>query len=73
LLEILVTTGFFGLVSYLFILSRGFANLFKRRGDFSKILLLSLVLFVFHSQTNVISIAEELIFWFILGSSIKSY
>ena len=73
LLEILVTTGLLGLVSYIFILGRGFVNLSKDRSVLPKILLLSLVLFVFHSQTNVISIAEELIFWFILGSSIKPY
>jgi hypothetical protein len=32
-----------------------------------RMLLASFLLYLFHSQTNVISISEEVIFWLILG------
>lgn len=62
LLEILVTTGIFGFLIFLAIIFRALDQLFGK-----KVLLVVFLLFLFHSQTNVISINEELIFWLILG------
>ncbi|OGK19319.1 hypothetical protein A3G67_01555 [Candidatus Roizmanbacteria bacterium RIFCSPLOWO2_12_FULL_40_12] len=66
LLEFLVTTGIFGLLAYLAILIRFFLR-FLRENTVSYYAFLSLLLFVIHSQTNIISISEELIFWILLG------
>src|SRR3989344_3471603 len=66
LLEFLVTTGIFGLLAYLAILIRFFLR-FLRENTVSYYTFLSLLLFVIHSQTNIISISEELIFWILLG------
>lgn len=62
LLEVLVTTGAAGLGVYLAII---ILTLKKTWHD--KTFFLVLLLFLFHSQTNVISIGEELIFWLVLG------
>jgi O-antigen ligase len=64
ILEILTATGLGGLAIYLTIVGRLAKQLWQKK---SKVLFLTLLLFLFHSQTNVISIAEELIFWLILG------
>jgi O-antigen ligase len=71
-LEILTTTGLFGLLVYLAIVLRAAKNLLKSKRKFHKYALLALLLFIFHSQTNVISIAEELFFWLIIGMSAKT-
>lgn len=60
LLEVLVTTGAAGLVLYILIVAAVYKKL---TGDY----LLILVLFLIHSQTNVISVSEELLFWIMLG------
>ena len=65
-LELLVTTGIFGLLAYLGILTRFFFR-FIRESAVPFYMFLSVFLFVVHSQTNVISISEELVFWVILG------
>lgn len=75
LLETLVTTGIVGLTLYLFIWGVLFKKVHsaivksKSHQDtlWHKTMLLTLIIFLFHSQTNIISINEELIFWFILG------
>lgn len=59
-LEILVTTGVLGLAAYLTLVVR----LFRRLAGLN---LLMLVLYLWHSQTNVISVSEELLFWILLG------
>lgn len=69
-LEVLVTTGIVGFTFYLALISTGFLNLLKNR-SLRNPLLYIFVLFLLHSQTNVISIAEEAIFWIILGVSAK--
>jgi O-antigen ligase len=72
LVEILVTTGILGFTIYILIIGR-LLTIYKRRGDeFSKILLMSLIIYLFHSQTNVISISEEIIFWIILANALKT-
>jgi O-antigen ligase len=69
LLEILVTTGAVGFIIYLLIVIRTLTNLKAKRDDYAKILGISLTLYLFHSQTNIISVSEEMIFWIIVGLS----
>ncbi|MFH0863598.1 MAG: O-antigen ligase family protein [Candidatus Gottesmanbacteria bacterium] len=66
-LEILVTTGLVGLIIYLTIVLKVAGRLWQK----SKILFLVLVFFLFHTQTNIISIAEELILWLTIGISLS--
>lgn len=73
LLEIMVTTGLIGIILYLTLVARIFYNLFYSRSIYKNYLLLALTLFIIHSQTNIISISEELIFWLIAGISAKIY
>lgn len=84
LLEVLTTTGLVGFVLYSGIIFRtiggiGPASTSPRRGreirgdkGWKKTLLLTFLLFLFHSQTNVISINEEMIFWLIAGIAFAS-
>ncbi|MAG59538.1 hypothetical protein CMO96_01985 [Candidatus Woesebacteria bacterium] len=72
--EILVTTGIVGAVVYLAIvlwaLGRLYMALKGSKGEYRmwvKTLSLVFLLYLFHSQTNVISIGEELLFWLVLG------
>ncbi len=71
LLEVLVTTGLAGFLVYLVLLLYIFVRLVKaylKNKNLWNICLLSVFLiFVFHSQTNIISISEEIIFWLIVG------
>ena len=70
LLEVLATTGFVGLSIYVTILTILVVKLIKiqkNEGTAAKILLVIVLMYMFHSQTNIMSIAEELIFWLILG------
>jgi len=62
LLEILVTAGILGFIIYLLIIFRTLILLFDK-----KVFFLTFLLFLFHSQTNVISINEEMMFWLILA------
>lgn len=70
LLEILVASGLIGLISYL---SLFVAVIYKLRkgffflGSWRLTLFTSLLLYLFHSQTNVISINEEMFFWLVSG------
>lgn len=71
-LEVLATTGIIGLAIYIGIIARTFFLLTlkvrnKAYDYWPKILLLVFILYIFHSQTNVISINEEVIFWVIAG------
>jgi len=82
MLEILVATGWPGLIIYLaFISSLLFITFSKYRkitlkkrttNQYYLAILMCLVLYIFHSQTNVISIMEEIIFWFCVGLIISS-
>lgn len=67
ILEVGVTTGFIGLLVYLGIIIQGTLSLARNKNSFAKYYLLSFFLYIIHSQTNVISISEEIIFWIILG------
>ncbi len=68
-LEVLVTTGAIGLGVYLLIIGWVFWRLVKNRNKdkWHKTLFLVFLLYLFHAQTNVISIGEELFFWLVLG------
>lgn len=71
LIEVLTTTGVLGLLLYLSIIVRLIINLsnkYKSQKDpWSFTVLATFILFLFHSQTNVISITEEMLFWFVVG------
>ncbi len=71
LLESAVTTGLAGLAAYVLVLI-GLGSVLVRRYLTNKsvwniALLCVFCMFVFHTQTNVISISEEIIFWLLLG------
>ncbi len=71
-LEIMVTTGILGLIAYLsaliFPIKRLVGKL-KKKYDKAwwQTVAFVFLLYLFHSQTNVVSIAEEMIFWFSVG------
>jgi O-antigen ligase len=67
-IEILVTTGLVGFTAYLLIILRVFYNLVRYK---KYVLLTVLVMFVVHSQANIISISEEVFFWLLVGLSAK--
>lgn len=72
ILEILSTTGVIGFLIYLCILGFILKKLLPNPGKtftWNRALFISLFLFLFHSQTNVISINEEFLFWLILGTT----
>lgn len=75
ILEVFATTGIAGLIFYLLILVRLGYKLFislrikNKKYLWHETLFLVFILYIFHSQTNVISIGEEIIFWVILGIS----
>jgi len=69
--EILISTGLFGLIIYILFTGKSINNLFTSQGKVARYLLMSLVLYVIHSQLNVISISEEAVFWIITGISTK--
>ncbi|MCL5090737.1 MAG: O-antigen ligase family protein [Patescibacteria group bacterium] len=68
LLEVLVTMGLIGTAIYILTIMRGLRDL---RALKEKTWLIVFLLFLFHSQTNIISINEEMMFWLILGISAK--
>jgi O-antigen ligase len=61
-LEVLVTTGVVGLVTY-----AGLAAAVVWRLRRNRWLLSVALLYLLHSQTNVISINEEFVFWWLVG------
>ena len=78
ILEVFVTTGIPGLLiylSFLFVFVKTLIVRYKGPGDkvWNFTLLSVILLYLFHSQTNVISICEEIIFWMVLGITIKSF
>lgn len=67
-LEAAVTTGIAGLIPYIaLVLIMSGRLLLRRRIGWIKPILLCFILYLFHAQTNVISIGEEIYFWVILG------
>ncbi len=67
-LEVLATTGVIGLGVYLWLLGSVGWRLYKDRTKLWEMtLLIVLGLHVFYTQINVISIAQEVLFWLVLG------
>lgn len=66
-LEVLVTTGVVGFGIYLLIIVFVISSLIKSKNLHLNYLLAAFILFIIHSQTNVISISEEIVFWVTLG------
>jgi len=74
-LEVLVTSGIFGLLIYILIIVRVYwilIRLFQRSSHANERLwyetwILVFSLFIIHSQTNVISINQEIFFWLTAG------
>ncbi|MBT3249322.1 MAG: O-antigen ligase family protein [Candidatus Pacebacteria bacterium] len=70
LLEFAIAGGLVGLSIYLLFLSgvyREAINSLKIDDEWGKSLLLVCLLYFFHSQTNVVSVAESAVFWISLG------
>ena len=63
--EMAVTTGLLGLVSYLFLVGVVIRGLMSKKDLETKFCLLALVIYLIHSQTNVTSVAEEVVFWLV--------
>jgi O-antigen ligase len=66
-LEIFSTAGIVGFTIFILICARTFINLAKHKNLFYKSVLLSFILYVIHSQTNIISINEDYLFWITVG------
>ena len=77
-LEITATTGFPGILIYfylLFIFLKELINKYKKTENklWNFTLLSAASIYLIHSQTNVISIAEEIVFWLILGITLSEF
>ena len=75
-LEITATTGFPGILIYfylLFIFLRELINKYKKTNNklWNFTLLSAASIYLIHSQTNVISVSEEIIFWLIVGIALS--
>ena len=70
ILENLVTTGIFGLSLYILLISKTALNLYKNKSLRDPYFYTFIILIV-HSQTNIISISEELLFWLLAAISVK--
>ncbi|KKU83483.1 MAG: hypothetical protein UY10_C0007G0011 [Microgenomates group bacterium GW2011_GWA2_47_8] len=66
-LEVLVTTGIIGFTLYAILIGKSMQSLYARNDLWYRYLLFAFALYLFHAQTNVLSIAEEVIFWTIIG------
>ncbi len=76
LLEILVTTGVPGLIIYVIFIGLLFKTILSKselkKDKLWRFTLLSLlILYLFHAQTNITSIAEQMIFWLVVGITLK--
>jgi putative inorganic carbon (HCO3(-)) transporter len=75
-LEVFATTGIPGLLIYIWFLLTFIIFLIngwkkgKEKG-WSFTLLSTIILYLFHSQTNVISIMEQIVFWLVLGITLS--
>jgi O-antigen ligase len=67
-LEILTTTGIVGFVFYVCLLTALWFSLNRKS---NQTLIFVLLIYLYHSQTNVTSVAEEVIFWLIVGISLS--
>lgn len=65
LLESITTTGLVGFTLDLFMYGYILIRLVRRQSEYQKYLLVTLLVFLWHSQTNITSISEDLIFWLV--------
>ncbi len=70
LLEIGVAGGLGSLVIYLFIIGQTLLVLWKNQDRSSHVMAMVVVLYLVHSQTNVTSVVEDLLFWLGVGTAI---
>ncbi len=71
-LEVLVATGAIGFLAYLAFIY----NLYRKlktglKTDWGHTLFAVFVIYLLHSQTNVTSITEQILFWFVVGVSLR--
>lgn len=66
ILELAVSGGFVSLIIYLIIIATSIWKL-MRGSNFARIVGMSLIVYLIHSQTNVTSVAQELFMWFAVG------
>lgn len=71
IVEVAVSSGIVGLVVYLglilYLLVKAWNRFKSEKSDWNFMVFSTLCLFVFHSQTNIISIVEQIIFWYLIG------
>jgi O-antigen ligase len=75
-LEVAVTTGIMGLVAFLVFQVRIVYLAWSKRHrssdkQWANTVLLTIVLYIFHSQTNIVSINEQVVFWIMVGLSAR--
>lgn len=74
-LEVLVTTGIIGFALYfallIQLLGKNYRQYKKTKDAWYMTICSVLILFIFHSQTNIISITEQLILWLIVGLTLN--
>ncbi len=75
ILEVLATTGIVGLSVYLSILGYSLYKSYSlgKKDSWWNVILLTLVVYVAHSQMNVTSVSEEIVFWVMLGMVASIY
>lgn len=76
LLEMIVVSGIFGLGAYLLFLGFSYREIIisnRLKSDWGQALFLVCLLYFFHSQTNIVSVAESAVFWISLGSLLGNF
>lgn len=74
LLEVFASAGFVGLVTYILLITvliKKLVKLSKLDKQWALVTGMVLVMYLLHSQTNVISISEDLAFWTVTGILLK--
>lgn len=67
LLEYIVTSGVVGLFSYLVVLFCFTSDLLRPKKGGSDYMILMFMFYMVHSQTNIVGISEEILFWLVFG------
>jgi hypothetical protein len=72
-LDIFINTGLIGLAVYIVFLITLFINVAKNDSAWRVVILISLVMYLIHSQTNITSISQDFTFWLIVGLNLLSF
>ncbi len=67
LVEVLTTTGVAGFICFSILMWRTWKGGICQKHAFTRFLMVPFVVYLVHAQTNVISISESLLFWFMVG------